>query len=190
MLSLTLAEVLRDHGVDFFDQAQFIDHARHQAVMVKRVTRVGVIDGSARKVGGRHRSIRSEMRNCSKGGCGMTVKGNADLSAYFFLRVGYLLCVNGMAGLLATNTIAQGDTREVGLDQLAAMGFRIPRAVSSSPWPGEAALEVSHVWLHRGFWAGEFNLDHASVIGITPFLTSPGRLQGNPYRLKANENKS
>jgi len=41
-------------------------------VMVKRVTRVGVIVGSARKVGGRHRSIRSEMRNCSKGGCGMT----------------------------------------------------------------------------------------------------------------------
>jgi len=46
--------------------------------MVKRVTRVGVIDGSARKVGGRHRSIRSEMRNCSKGGCGMTVTTLAE----------------------------------------------------------------------------------------------------------------
>jgi hypothetical protein len=65
---LALAQVLRDHGIDFFNQAQFIDHARHQAVMVKRVARVGVIVGSARKIGGRHRSIRSEMRNCSKWG--------------------------------------------------------------------------------------------------------------------------
>jgi len=51
MLSLTLAEVLRDHGVDFFDQAQFIDHARHQAVMVERVTRAGVFIKCTRKIG-------------------------------------------------------------------------------------------------------------------------------------------
>ena len=41
-------------------------------------------------------------------------------------------------GLLATNTIAQGDTREVGLDQLANDNYIINRAVPAE-WPGGAA---------------------------------------------------
>lgn len=117
-------------------------------------------------------------------------KGNADLSAYFFLQAGRLLRQDGIAGLLATNTIAQGDTREVGLDQLLADGFTIPRAVPSAPWPGVAALEVAHVWLRKSAWQGDFVLDDASVPGITAFLTAPGRIMGKPYRLKANENRS
>jgi hypothetical protein len=44
------------------------------------------------------------------------VTGNADLAAYFLLR----MCSLGRSvGTLATNTISQGDTREVGLDRLA-----------------------------------------------------------------------
>lgn len=117
-------------------------------------------------------------------------KGSADLCAYFFLQVGRLLRAEGMAGLIATNTIAQGDSREVGLDQLTATGFTIPRAVPSTPWPGTAALEVAYVWLYRGAWAGEFKLNAAAVSGITAFLTPPSRTQGKPYRLKANEDKS
>jgi hypothetical protein len=101
-----------------------------------------------------------------------------------------MLQESGLAGLLATNTIAQGDTREVGLDQLAAAGFNIPRAVPSEPWPGEANLEVAHVWLYRGAWAGKFRLNHIPIAGITPFLTPPGRLEGKPFRLKSNEDKS
>ncbi len=118
------------------------------------------------------------------------VKGHADLCAYFFLRVGLLLRDQGMAGLIATNTIAQGDSREVGLDQLAAAGYSIPRAVPSTPWPGTASLEVAHVWLHRGTWVKSFNLNYLPVAAITSFLTPPGRLQGTPYRLRADEIKS
>ncbi|MGB8344341.1 MAG: restriction endonuclease, partial [Ktedonobacteraceae bacterium] len=44
-------------------------------------------------------------------------RGSADLCAYFFLQASRLVCEGGMCGLLATNTIAQGDSREVGLDQ-------------------------------------------------------------------------
>lgn len=117
-------------------------------------------------------------------------KGNADLCSYFFLQAGRLLRQHGMAGLLATNTIAQGDTREVGLDQLLADGFTIPRAVRSAPWPGVAALEVAHVWLRNGGWEGGYVLDDATVSGITALLTEPGRVSGNPFRLKAHENKS
>lgn len=70
-------------------------------------------------------------------------RGSADFCAYFFLRVSCLLRRHGMAGLLATNTIAQGDTREVCLEQLIGKDICIPRAISSCPWPGAAALEVS-----------------------------------------------
>lgn len=118
------------------------------------------------------------------------VKGNADISAYFFLRVGQLMQTGGIAGLLATNTIAQGDTREVGLDQLLDAGFSIPRAVPSAPWPGTAALDVSHVWIYKDLWKGGFILDGVKVSGITSLLRVPGRIQGKPQRLKANENKS
>jgi len=76
-------------------------------------------------------------------------RGSADLCAYFFLRANHLLRTGGQAGLIATNTIAQGDTREVGLDQIIADGSLIPRAIPSRKWPGTASLEVAHVWLRK-----------------------------------------
>ncbi len=118
------------------------------------------------------------------------VKGNADLCAYFFLQAGRLVRSGGMAGLVATNTIAQGDSREVGLDQLVARAMRIPRAVQSLPWPGTAALEVAHVWLHNGIWAGAWMLNGVSVSGITPHLTEVGAVSGPPMRLQSNADKS
>ncbi len=79
-------------------------------------------------------------------------KGSADLCSYFFLRASSLLRKNGLFGLIATNTIAQGDTREVGLEQLEQRQFSIPRAIPSRPWPGDATLEVAHVWIRNGMW--------------------------------------
>ncbi len=117
-------------------------------------------------------------------------RGSADLCAYFFLRTRQLLGFNGGFGLLATNTIAQGDTREVGLDQLVAAGCAIPRAVPSRKWPGTASLEVAHVWVRHGRWTGEFILDEKPVTGITSFLTIPGKADGKPHPLIANRDKS
>jgi hypothetical protein len=117
-------------------------------------------------------------------------KGSADLSAYFFLRADEVIRPGGMIGLLATNTIAQGDSREVGLDQLAAEGMSIPRAVASRKWPGTANLEVSHVWVRKGDWKGPFVLDEQTVKGISPLLQVPGKVSGNPYRLAENADKS
>jgi hypothetical protein len=121
---------------------------------------------------------------------GNGVKGHADLCAYFFLRAAHLLNENAMAGLIATNTIAQGDTRDVGLEQLISNGITISRAVPSVPWPGVAAIDVAQVWLRKGSWNGEFILDGRSVSGIASLLTEPGKVSGQPYRLKSNEGKS
>lgn len=61
--------------------------------------------------------------------------------------------------LIATNTIAQGDTREVGLDEIARRGGSIFDAVKSQPWPGTAAVHVSVVQVFNGPLFGERCLD-------------------------------
>ncbi|MGW0474158.1 Eco57I restriction-modification methylase domain-containing protein [Streptomyces coeruleorubidus] len=77
-------------------------------------------------------------------------RGNADLVAYFELRVHALLNSDGQSGLIATNTLAQGDTREVGLDQLERFGVEIRRAVKSEQWPSKSAqLEYCAVWTNK-----------------------------------------
>jgi hypothetical protein len=116
--------------------------------------------------------------------------GNSDLCAFFFRRAAGLLAATGGLGLLATNTIAQGDTRETGLEQLVAGGLHVTRAVSSRRWPGVANLEVAHVWLRKGDWQGGHVLDDKPEEGITPFLTKPGTVAGKPHRLAANADKS
>jgi hypothetical protein len=117
-------------------------------------------------------------------------RGSADYVAYFFLRAEGLLKSGGTAGLLATNTIAQGDTREVGLDQVTGRGATVYRAIPSRKWPGEANLEVAHVWFRRGPWAGPFLLDESTVGGITSQLQVPGTVRGRPFRLEANAAKA
>ena len=119
-------------------------------------------------------------------------RGSADLCAYFFLRAHALLRAGvGLLGLVATNTIAQGDTREVGLERLLrADTATLVRAVPSRPWPGTAALEVAHVWLHKGAWQGQRWLDDQPVHGISPFLAVPGEARGKPNRLAANADQS
>ncbi len=118
-------------------------------------------------------------------------KGSADLCAYFFLRAGNLIRKGGNSGMLATNTIAQGDTREVGLDQMTTnRGLDIYRGVKSRKWPGEANLEIAQLWLYRGEWKGEYDLDGGIVKGISPYLSIPGKIEGPPKRLKENMGKS
>lgn len=116
-------------------------------------------------------------------------KGSADLVAYFFLRAFELLSQRGRLGLIATNTVAQGDTRQVGLDQLAAGGFTITRAVQSRPWPVSSAnLEYAAVWGSRASVdpvAPRFADDHP-VDQISTLLEAIGRVSGDPARLAEN----
>jgi hypothetical protein len=118
-------------------------------------------------------------------------KGNADLCAYFFLRIIALMKRTAVAGIVATNTIAQGDTRELGLDAITtAHDFSIIRAVSTRKWPGTASVEVSHVWLRPGMWNGVFVLDDREVVGITSYLDTAGEINKRPRILAANVNIS
>ena len=114
-------------------------------------------------------------------------KGNADLVAYFFLRAAELVRHRGQLALLATNTISQGDTREVGLDQLAHADWSIVRAWKSRPWPGDASIQIALVWLCAGNWKGDIVLDDSPVTGIVTTLDLRTRTSGTPYLLLEND---
>ncbi|CQR60217.1 Eco57I restriction-modification methylase domain-containing protein [Streptomyces leeuwenhoekii] len=74
-------------------------------------------------------------------------RGSADLVAYFVLRAHQVLNSAGQTGLIATNTLAQGVSRTVSLDQLDAAGVTIRRAVKSASWPSRSAmLEYCAIW--------------------------------------------
>jgi hypothetical protein len=117
-------------------------------------------------------------------------KGNADIVAYFFLRATILARLGSCVGLVATKTVAQGETREIGLEQLLSNEFVIYRANASCPWPGPAALAVAHAWLRRGTWEGLRFLDGLPVSNITSYLSDQGAELGPPKKLKANAEKS
>ena len=112
-------------------------------------------------------------------------RGSADLVAYFFLRVWSLLREGGGFGLLAVNTIAEGDTRQVGLEAMVKDGAVIHAAYPNEPWPGSAAVVTSRVHVHKGPWQSERRLSGRSVPFISPFLSD--REEWTPKRLKANE---
>ncbi|MEU4663656.1 DNA methyltransferase [Micromonospora chalcea] len=116
-------------------------------------------------------------------------RGSADLCSYFLLR-NLSVTGRGRVGIIATNTIAQGDTREVGLDQLVDMGWTVYRANKSQPWPGTAALEVSLLWVGHAAECEQPVLDGRPVPGITPSLDARSRVTGKPYRLAANADES
>ena len=116
-------------------------------------------------------------------------RGSADLVAYFFLRAFSLLNGRGTVGLIATNTVAQGDTREVGLDRMVDSGFTITRAIQSRSWPSQSAtLEFAAVWGTRDAVSPRTAMvcDDAPVARISSLLEPAGRAEGRPERLAEN----
>jgi len=134
-------------------------------------------------------SLGTAYRENLVGAIGYGVRGSADLIAYFLLRAHALLNPYGQTGLIATNTLAQGDTREVGLDQIVAAGTEIRQAIKSRPWPSKnAVLEYAAVWTsrHPVAPAAERLADGVAVKRIAATLDPAARVFGNPERLVAN----
>jgi hypothetical protein len=111
-----------------------------------------------------------------------------DLVAYFFRRAFSLARTGGAIGLVATNTIAQGDTRRGGLRYLCHHGGSIYCARKRVRWPGQAAVVVSVVHLLRGTPA-TFHLDAEKVGSISAFLFKRGD-SDDPNRLKENAGRA
>ena len=114
---------------------------------------------------------------------------NADLVAHFFRRAFSLIREHGASGLIATNTIAQGDTRLTGLRWIVLHGGDIYAARRRVRWPGLAAVVVSVIHLVRGAFVGPRSLDERDVPQITSFLFPAGG-NDSPITLFANAGKS
>ena len=115
--------------------------------------------------------------------------GNSDLVAHFFRRAFDLLRDGGTFGLIATNTIGQGDTRSTGLRRICLNGGGIYRALTRYEWPGQAAVIVSVVHVVKGEFLRSKRLDGRPVEEITAFLFHTGG-HDDPVKLEANEDQS
>jgi hypothetical protein len=115
--------------------------------------------------------------------------GNADLVAHFFRRAFTLVRGGGTFGLIATNTIAQGDTRGTGLRWICTHGGTIYAARRRTKWPGQAAVVVSVVHVAKGSMLAPYQLDGKDAPLITAYLFHAGGHE-NPATLRANANKS
>jgi hypothetical protein len=115
--------------------------------------------------------------------------GQCDLVAHFFRRCFKLSRHGGALGLIATNTIAQGDTRNSGLRWICLNSGTIYAVRKRYKWPGVAAVVVSVVHLLKGAYAGVKLLDKQAVQQITAFLFANGG-HDDPKQLATNSGKS
>ncbi|MCC6781157.1 MAG: N-6 DNA methylase [Hyphomicrobiales bacterium] len=113
---------------------------------------------------------------------------SADLVAHFFRRAFALLRQDGCFGLIATNTISQGDTRATGLAAIISAGGAIRRAVKRLQWPGEAAVVVSVVHVAKGKVRSQI-LDGRPVSRISAYLVE-GEMDETPARLHENARRA
>ena len=114
-------------------------------------------------------------------------RGSADLVTYFFLLASRIS--KGM-GLLATNTVAQGDSSRVGLAQIIDGGWTIYRATSSTKWPGSESLEIAKVWATNRPWTSAPILDGRTVRAIDEMLYPASRSGWRKVALTENLGKS
>lgn len=118
--------------------------------------------------------------------------GNADLVAHFYRRAFTLIHPQGSMGLIATNTIGQGDTRATGLRWICQHGGTIYSATRRLRWPGQAAVVVSVVHVVKASPAqpatltGSYLLDKRDVPIITAYLFHAGG-HDDPIPLCANK---
>ena len=111
--------------------------------------------------------------------------GNADVVAFFFRTSFDNLRPSGSMGLIATNTITQGDTRRAGLKEIARRGGQIFAAIRRTRWPGLAAVVISVVHVYKGRYEGQRVLNLKPAVTITSYLFPRGGNE-DPERLVAN----
>jgi len=102
--------------------------------------------------------------------------GNADIVAHFFRRGFTILRKGGCFGLIATNTIAQGDTRSTGLRYICQNGGTIYNATKRFKWIGSAAVVVSIVNVQKVDTVRCVATDILDSSRISPAATYPTQL--------------
>jgi hypothetical protein len=117
--------------------------------------------------------------------------GQVDLCAYV-LRQSYATLANsGFMGMVATNTIGQGDTRVAGLGFILRNGGTITYADRYVKWLGDATVEVNLLCVkknHEGVSLGDVLLDGQLVPTISSWLDDSPEFE--PFQLAQNKNQA
>jgi hypothetical protein len=114
---------------------------------------------------------------------------NSDIVAHFYRRTFGLLRRNAAFGLLATNTIAQGDTRATGLRWICTHGGVIYDATKRYRWKGPAAVITSIVHVQRDpDRLVAARLDGAPVSRVSAYLFHEGGDE-DPVKLRENADR-
>lgn len=122
----------------------------------------------------------SHIANDKKG-----LRGAADFVSYFILHANNLVKKKGIVLLIATDSISQGDSKVVCLDQLIDINKKIFFARSSMAWPGKASVRVSVVGLCENKMDLLCKLDDITVENISSTLTDSVQIP-EPVSLKSN----
>jgi type I restriction-modification system DNA methylase subunit len=112
--------------------------------------------------------------------------GQTDLVSYFLKRDAVVSSPNSFTSILTTNSIAEGSTRENGLQYLLSEGFEINFAIRQIKWSGVANLFVSLLSLYNGRFIGNKNLNNKTIDNINSFLQEGSEAQ-NPIELLQNK---
>jgi len=101
-------------------------------------------------------------------------RGVSDFVTYWFPLVHDHLPAGGRAGLVATDTVRQNESRRVSLDYVVDNGGTIVEAVSTEPWSGEANVNVSIINWVKGDAPGKkvLWLDNNQLKLETDYITS------------------
>lgn len=109
-------------------------------------------------------------------------KRTADLCSYFFNKAFSLMSLSGAMGVIATNSISEGASRDVGLEPIVNNGGEIYCAEGDLVWPGKAAVVISLVWVTKRAWDREKLLNGRYVSHISSRL-EPVQDIGEPFTL-------
>lgn len=114
--------------------------------------------------------------------------GLADLCAYFVSRATTLVkSDHSLIGLIATNTISEGDSKRVGLEFALGNKMLVVHAWPNMKWPGNAAVVVSPLVLRCGEWKASCSLAGNTCNEISSSLKIGS--EQKVYPLKANDGR-
>jgi hypothetical protein len=120
-------------------------------------------------------------------------KGTADLCSAFYRHAFNLLKPGGRMGMVATNTIGQGDTRESGLAVIVKEGGKITFAKRFIKWPGAANVEVNLIAIHKPD-RSPIATHYSLILDGQPVKFISSRLddepEAEPKRLPQNEGRA
>ena len=116
--------------------------------------------------------------------------GRVDLVVYFLKRIYTVINENRFIGLITTNSISQGHSRESGLDIFLSNNNNSINFVHRNiKWPGVANVEVSLFVMYKGKWVGDILLDNKRVEKINSHFDDE-QIQINPEHLFSMKNIS